>query len=395
MKKLCIITTRASSIDNWIKPFLPLYHKENVAVTVVAGMTEDDKAALLADYPYVTAYNVDMPRGADLLGTLRSIPALYRIFKRGKFDMLQYSTPNASFYSAIAGRLARVPVRLYCQWGMVFAAQTGVKRAIFKTIEKITCRLSTHVQPDSFGNLKFCRARGFYNEKKSAVIWNGSAKGVDLKKFDITKKEQWRREIRVQYGIADSDRVLGFVGRLGRDKGCNELFAAFRALAKDDPSLKLLFVGPIEKEDTIEDIDYFRAENRIIKTGRVGDVQRYLAAMDLFILPSYREGFGMSVVEAEAMGVPVIVTDIPGPTDGMLRDKTGKVIPVRDSGAIIESVTALLADSAQLRQMSAAGARFAADNFDSKIFAQKLLDNRKQLLGMEANAAQRAMRVAP
>lgn len=378
-KKICIVTTVSSSIDNWIKPFLPLYHAEGFEVSVVSNMTAEYKEYFEKEYPYVHAYSVNMPRGADLMGTVRSIPALYKIFRNGSFDLLQYSTPNASFYSAIAGKLARVPVRLYCQWGMVFVSCEGIKRAVFRTIEKITCRLSTNVQPDSHGNLRFCRAQGFYDEKKSEVIWNGSAKGVDLEKFDISQKEKWRGEIRARYGIADTDRVLCFVGRLGRDKGCNELFDAFRQLAGRFPDLKLLFVGPIEKEDTIDDISYFRDEERIIKTDRVPDVQRYLAASDLFVLPSYREGFGMSVVEAEAMGLPVVVTDIPGPTDAVKPDETGLVVPVKDPGALARAIEALLTDGEKRAAMGSAGRTFAEKSFDSRIFAQKLMENRKKL----------------
>lgn len=380
MRKIAIITTQSSSIDNWIKPFLPAYHEAGVDVSVISSMTDAYKEELLTAYPYVHAFAVNMPRGADFLGSLRSIPALTRLFRREKFDLIQYSTPNASFYSAIAGTLARVPVRLYCQWGMVFVSLSGVKRKIFETIERITCRLSTVVQPDSEGNLNFCRENGFYSAEKSGIIWNGSAKGVDLQKFDIAKKDEYRAAIRRQYGIGERDRVLGFVGRLGRDKGCNELFAAFQTLAERYDDLKLLFVGPIEKEDTIEQIDYFHNEERIVKTGRVPDVWRYYAAMDLFILPSYREGFGMSVVEAEAMGVPVLVTDIPGPTNGMQSGVTGETIPVRDADAIVRRVCALFDSPDTLARYAAAGPAFARERFDANTFCKKLIEDRLRRL---------------
>lgn len=383
MKKICIVTTLSSSIDNWIKPFLPLYRDAGIDVSIACHMTPEYQKAFITEFPYVRAFSVPIPRGIDFFGSLRAVSALLRLFRREKFDLIQYSTPNASFYSSLAGFAARVPVRLYCQWGMVFVSCTGVKRKIFELIERTTCRLSTVVQPDSNGNLQFCRQHGFYDEKKSEVIWNGSAKGVDLSRFDIAQKEVWRREIRSRYGIADTEPVLGFVGRLGRDKGCNELFAAFRALAAQYPDLKLLFVGPIEKEDTIEELAYFQSEERIIKTGRVPDVWRYFAAMDIFCLPSYREGFGMSVVEAESMGVPVIVTDIPGPTDGMKDGETGLVIPVRDADAIVRAVQTLLTDRTLREEFGQAGVAFAKNAFDSRIFAQKLIENRKKLLKID------------
>ena len=144
--------------------------------------------------------------------------------------------------------------------------------------------------------------------------------------------------------------------------------------------MKLLFVGPIEKEETIDDIGYFRAEDKIVKTGRVPDVERYLAASDVFILPSYREGFGMSVVEAEAMGVPVVVTDIPGPTDAMKRDETGIVIPLKDADAIAAAALSLIEDGEKREKFGKAGRAFAETCFDQRIFAEKLIRNRKSLV---------------
>lgn len=110
--------------------------------------------------------------------------------------MVQYSTPNASLYAALAAKLAGVPVRLYCQWGMAYVGFHGIKRVIFKRIEKLVCTLSTWVEPDSFGNLKFSHAEGLYPENKGSVIWNGSASGVNLNKFDNSQKPVWRAEIR-------------------------------------------------------------------------------------------------------------------------------------------------------------------------------------------------------
>ncbi len=296
--------------------------------------------------------------------------------------MVQYSTPNASFYAAIASFFARIPIRLYCQWGMVFVTMKGVKRILFEMIERTVCLLSTQIQPDSPGNLSYCRKRKFYSKRKSCVIWNGSAKGVDLDKFDITKKEIYRREIRNRYGIKEDSIVLGFVGRLGRDKGSNELFHGFKLLEEKYPNLKLLFVGPIEKEDTIDPslLEWFYQNDKIIKTNRVPDVEKHMAAMDIFILPSHREGFGMSVVEAQAMGVPVIITNIPGPTDGMVAGVTGIIIPTKEIDALVAAVEELMNDEEKRNMYGKAGYEFAKSHFDSKIFARKLLKNRIQLV---------------
>lgn len=380
--RYCIITTISSSIDYWIKPFLPLYNEYGFDVTVICNMTEEYKQELLYSYPYIKAISIPMPRGIDLLGSLKAVYYLYRALKQGNFHMAQYSTPNASFYAAIASCLARIPIRLYCQWGMVHVTMKGLKRILFQTIERIVCLLSTRVQPDSYGNLQYCRKRRFYSKKKSSVIWNGSAKGVDFDKFDIGQKEIYRREIRNKYGIEENSIVLGFVGRLGKEKGCVELFEAFKLLEEKCPKLKLLFVGPIEKEDTIDPVllEWFYQNDRIIKTNRVTDVERHIAAMDIFILPSYREGFGMSVVEAQAMEVPVIVTDIPGPANAMIKNVTGITIPVKNTNAIVAAVEELVNDDEKRYRYGKAAHEYVKSRFDAKIFAQKLLQNRIHLV---------------
>jgi phosphoglycerate dehydrogenase-like enzyme len=374
----CIVTTMSSSIDYWIKPFLPLYYKHGFDVTVICNMTPEYKAELLKRYPYIKAVPVPMPRGIDFIGSIKAIYLLYKALIKGKYHMVQYSTPNASFYTAVAAFLAGIPVRLYCQWGMVHVTMKGLKRIIFQTIERIICLLSTQIQPDSKGNLIYSRKKGFYSKKKSCVIWNGSAKGVDLDRFDIRKKEDYRGDIRSNYGISDDSIVLGFVGRLGRDKGCVELFEGFRLLESKYPNLILLFVGPIEKEETIDCalLDWFYKNNRIIKTNRVPDVEKYMAAMDIFILPSHREGFGMSVAEAQAMGVPVIVSDIPGPVNAMIANVTGLTIPVKDVKSLVAAVEELIKNEEKRYRYGKAGHEFIRSNFDARIFSKKLLKNR-------------------
>jgi len=378
----CIVTTMSSSIDNWIKPFLPLYNRHGFDITVICNMTPEYKKELLKKYPYVKAISVPMPRGIDFLGSIKAIYYLYKVLSKGNYHMVQYSTPNASFYTALASYLARIPIRLYCQWGMVHVSMKGLKRLIFQMMERSICLLSTQIQPDSKGNLIYCRKRRFYSKKKSRIIWNGSAKGVDLDKFDIKKKEIYRKEIRDKYEIEEDTIVLGFVGRLGRDKGSIELFKAFKILASKYPNLILLFVGPIEKEDTIDRslLDWFFQNNRIIKTDRVSNVEKYMAAMDIFILPSYREGFGMSVVEAQAMEVPVIVTNIPGPINGMIAGVTGLTIPIKNVAALVNAVEELINNEEKRNKFGKAGHEFVKSHFDAKIFSEKLLKNRIHLV---------------
>ena len=384
MKKICIITTMWSSINNWIKPFLHEYNARGIDVTIVCNMDGDYARELKSQYPFVHTYPVAFPRGIDLGGSIKSILVLYKFFRKNRFDMVQYSTPNASMYAAVASKLAGIPVRLYCQWGMVYVTMTGIKRKVFRFIEKMVCRFSTMVQPDSDGNLKFCREQGFYDESKSCVIWNGSAKGLDLSAFDVTQKQAYAKEIREKYGIPEDAPIVGFVGRLGKEKGCNELFRAFQEIKKTVPNAKLLFVGPIEKEESIDPelLEYFWKCDDIIKTDRVTHVEKYTSAMDVFVLPSYREGFGMSVVEASAMEVPVVVTEYPGPSSAMLDGVTGYAVPVQDDKKLCQRILTLLQDEPLRKKMGAAGRKFAEEAFDQKTFISKYMENRTELLKM-------------
>lgn len=385
MKKICIVTTLWSSINNWIKPFLNEYHSNQIDVTVVCNMDEAYESQLKSTYPFIHTKSIPFPRGISLGGSVTSIVALCRFLMKEHFDLVQYSTPNASFYASLASKLCKVPVRLYCQWGMVYVAQTGLKRKIFKWMEKTICKNSTMIQPDSIGNLEFCRKEGFYDEKKSCVIWNGSAKGLDLTAYDISRKQEYEAEIKAQYGIKDAELVIGFVGRLGREKGCNELFAAFKNIKRDYENAKLLFVGPIEKEDTItsELLEYFKSCDDIIKTGRVSGVEKYMSAMDVFVLPSYREGFGMSVVEASAMGVPVVATKYPGPSGGMIDGVTGIAVDIKDTKGLEKAIRCLLSDKEKAIKMGEAGREYVVNSFDYEVFKMKYMENRLELLGVK------------
>lgn len=384
MKKIAIVTTLWSSINNWVKPFLNEYYKNGIDVTLITNMDKDYETRLKEEFPFVHTYPIGFPRGINVLGSLKSIRVLKAYFRKNRFDLIQYSTPNASFYASIASKSAKIPVRIYCQWGMVYVTMSGFKRKVFRFIEKQTCRNSTVIQPDSKGNRDFCIREKLYSAEKSEVIWNGSAKGVDLSVFDVSKKAEYAKEIRRKYSIQDDSVVIGFVGRLGVEKGCHELFAAFKRLNEENKKCKLLFVGPIEKTETIDPewLEYFYKNDDIIKTDRVPDVQKYVSAMDVFVLPTYREGFGMSVIEASAMGVPVVATKYPGPSSAMIDGVTGISVEVRDELSLYEAIKTILSDKEFAGQLGENGVRFVKENFDRSVFMEKLIENRKGLLGI-------------
>lgn len=382
-KKICLIVTVSMTVNQFLRFCFDALHNDGFDISLICDM-DDDFIQTLPEY--IHAYPISMSRGIDPIGMLSAIRAMRKIFKDNAFDIVQYSTPNASFYASIAAKQAKVPIRLYCQWGLVFQGFSGIKQLIFKTIEKAVCRLSTDVQPDSEGNLILCRELGFYSKEKSRVVWNGSANGVDLKKFDYSKKNLFAKQIREEYRIDDGKIILGFLGRVGKDKGFEELMQAFRILDNKYENLCLLYVGPNEKPDTVskEYLEYFEECSDIIYTGGwVDDAERYYAAMDLLIFPSYREGFGSVVIEAEAMGVPVVASDIPGPQNGMVDGVTGYKVPVKSVDAIVEKASLLIENKDLRKQMETAAVSFASENFDAEVLKRKIVDNRNWLLKRE------------
>lgn len=381
MKKICYCTTVSLTIRAFILKSAEYIHEHtDWDISVICSYDEELEKNLPS---YIHYYPIDMKRGVSFDG-LKAIREMKRIFKRERFDLIQYSTPNASLYASIAAKATKIPVRLYCQWGMVFVGFSGGKRKLFKKEEQLVCRNSTWIEPDSKSNLAFAQSEGLYPASKSSVVWNGSACGIDLEKFDITKKEEYRSAIREQFQIPEDAFIFIFVGRVKRDKGINELLSAYRNLLPDHPSY-LFVLGGTELDASV-DMDLYqwsKKENRIIYTGNTPVVEQYLAASDCYVLPSYREGFGMSVIEAQAMGVPVVVTDIPGPIDGMVDGETGIVVPKQDVPALQRAMEKMYIDVELRKQYGSQGYHHVKDSFDQKKFFGYILDDRKRLLGLK------------
>lgn len=340
--------------------------------------TDDEFEQMLPEY--IHYYPIPMERGISVAG-VKAMLEMMKIFKREKFDLIQYSTPNASLYASLAGFFAGIPVRLYCQWGMAFVGFTGLKRKIFKAEEKLVCSLSTWIEPDSYSNLNFAHEQGLYPQSKGSVIWNGSACGVNLEKFDILQKIQYRKEIRNQYGIPEDAFVYGFVGRITRDKGINELLAAYKQLLPENTYLMMVGREELDKNNDMDLFSWSKESENVIYTGQTNVVEKYLSAMDVYILPSYREGFGSGVIEAEAMGLPVIVSDIPGPTDAMLKDETGFVVKKADVKSLVEAMDRIYKDGELYQSLASNTHSFVVEHFEQGKLFEHILEDRKKLLG--------------
>lgn len=290
-KRICFVTTLPVTLKAFVRPQAEYLLRNGWDITWICA----EDADFCKDIPNGVRY-IPLPfkRGTDLFGVPRAILGLYRIFKRERFDLVQYSTPNAAFYTATAAWLACVPVRLYAQWGIRYVGFTGLARTFFKQLELWCCQRSTIIEPDSFSNLEFSIKEGLYPRDKGRVIWNGSSSGVNLERFDIIQKEKWRAEYRNKVGLKSHHLVIGFVGSIRRDKGCNELIAACRSFFNDMPEARLLLVGDKHFYGTIDrDLrDWIESSGQVTYVHPNSEIPQYMACMDVFSLPSYREVLG-------------------------------------------------------------------------------------------------------
>ena len=379
MKKICFISTIPLTLKTFVlRTAIYLHDNTDWDISFICSGDEEFAKELPE---YIHYFPIFMKRGISISG-IEAIIQMKKIFKREKFDLIQYSTPNASLYAALAGKLAKIPIRLYCQWGMAFVGLQGVKRQIFKLVEKRVCSLSTWIEPDSISNLEFAHKENLYPKNKGSVIWNGSACGVNLEKFDMSKKTEYREIIRRKYGLSKESFVYGFVGRITRDKGINELLGAFKKLSEDNPEVYLMMVGETENDSGIDEMLFTWSKkcNHVLYTGFTNVVEQYLSAMDTYILPSYREGFGMGVAEAEAMGVPVIVTDIPGPVDAMNKNETGLIVKKGSTKELLYAMNQLYENECIREEYSRNAYNLALTKFEQKELFRKILLDRRKLL---------------
>lgn len=333
------------------------------------------------DIEWGTLLPVPMNRGnVSPLEIIKVTYKLYKIFKREKYDIIQYASSNAGLYASIAGLLAKVPTRIFCQWGIPYVEYCGFKRWFFKAIERLTCSLSTSVQPDSLSNYEYAVSEGLYKREKGYVLGIGSAQGVDLKKFNINQKDLWREKIRSIYSIPEGALTFCFMGRIVPQKGINELLEAFIELNND--KVYLFVVGAPDEIGLLNQdiLTIAKSKRNIIFTGAVANPEQFHASADFFVLPSYREGFPNTILEAGALAVPSIVTDINGMNDLVEDGVNGFLCKVKSKEDLFQCLkTALNMGHDEYLQMSGNIYNKVKKHFDSEYIKDEFVKNRVAL----------------
>ncbi len=382
MRKIIRVTTIPKSLGGLLKGQLR-FMSQYYTVVGISGKGED-RLARVAEEEEVSVIPVEMTRKITPIQDLRAVYQLYRIFKKQKPDIVHSHTPKAGTLSMLAAKLAGVPHRLHTIAGLPLLEATGPKRKLLDTVEKITYRCATMIYPNSFGLKDIIIEHKYTKKEKLKVIANGSSNGIDTSFFDpALYTDQDNLNLREELNIKSTDKVFIFVGRLVKDKGINELIAAFKKLNQQNSDCKLLLVGIFENDldpllpETNQEIE---TNPNIIFVGWQTDVRPYFAISDILAFPSYREGFPNVVMQAASMGLTSIVTNINGCNEIISEGDNGLIIPVKDDKALYDSFNTLVNDHT-LRNTLAANARASiVSRYKNDFVWEELLKEYKSLI---------------
>ena len=367
MKKLCYVATIPAVVHTFLRVHIQAASDE-YEVTVICNSA--DKHLLEG----LNAHLILLPieRKPSLLKDMLVLFQLITLFRRERFDIVHSIMPKTGMLAMVAARLIRVPVRIHTFTGQVWVTKKGMQRIILKWFDKLIASFATCALADSTSQRDFLVIEGVLPPSKAKVIGAGSICGVDpLRFYPDTKR---RLATRLELGIAQTSKVILFVGRLNRDKGMLDLAAAFNTIAKQYPDVELLLVGAEEDVpfSRIQEICHAESE-RLRYLSFTSKPEHYMTAADILCLPSYREGFGMTIIEAAACGVPAVASRIYGITDAVADGETGLLFPAGDVTALTQALSKLITENELRQQMGDEARKRALDLFSSEKITRELV----------------------
>ncbi|MDK7373954.1 glycosyltransferase family 4 protein [Weeksella virosa] len=332
MNKLIRITTVPQSLRGLLKGQLKFMSENGFEVIGVSSPGEALKD--VEKNEGVKTVGINMTRSITPIQDLKALIQLIQLFRKEKPHIVHTHTPKAGLLGMMAAKIAGVPHRLHTVAGMPLTVATGSKRHLLNQMEKLTYACATKVYPNSFGLEKIILDEKFTSPTKLKVIGNGSSNGIDTSEFDPKKvSEETKKEIRKNLGIKEEDFVFLFVGRVVKDKGINELVQAFINLERNNTNCHLVIVGSYENDlDPVlpETEKQINNHPKIHAVGYKSNVIDYFAMADVLTFPSYREGFPNVVMQAAAMQLNCIVSDINGCNEIITNSQNGWIVPVKD-----------------------------------------------------------------
>ncbi len=374
-KKICFVTAIPGSATAFLYDHM-LALQKYYDIYYVCNEPEESKISVVHD-----GYQcVNIQRSISIINDIKAIWNLYRYFRKMKFDAVHSVTPKAGLITALAGFMARVPHRTHIFTGQVWANKKGFSRWLLKTMDKVIATLDNHVLVDGEGQRQFLIRNGVLNEKSSQVLGHGSICGVNLERF--SPSEAIRQDKRKEIGVKEDTVVFSFMGRLNHDKGLFELLPAFNRLTEECPKTFLVLYGNDEENVAAHFKEYqnLKEKENFLYYGSTSEPQNMTQAADVFVLPTYREGFGSSVIEAAALGIPTICSDAYGVMDAMVDNVTGLRCHVGDVESLYLCMKQLYNDKELREQMGKAGRERVLRDFDGRVVTQHWVDFYHKLL---------------
>lgn len=376
--KILRVTTVPGSLNTFCHGLLKELQEQD-GYEVVAISSPGDAMREIEEREGVRSVAVPMERHISPLRDLKSLFGLIRVFRREKPTMVHSMTPKAGLLSMMASWFCRVPVRVHTFTGLVFPTATGLTQKILILTDRITCACATHIVPEGEG-VKNDLVNYRITKKPLKVLGHGNVRGIDLAHYNPELPEVQAEVAKIRKpGIF----TFVFVGRLVRDKGINELVEAFEQLNKEYPNTRLLLVGRQEPElDPLKPETIVKIDNNknIEAVGQQSDVRPWLAASDAFVFPSYREGFPNVVIEAGAMDLPSIVTDINGSREIIIEGKNGTIITPRDTDALYMAMKSFLEQPDKRTQMASNARPIVASRYEQSYVRTCLKEYYKEIL---------------
>lgn len=360
-KKVLRIATVPLSLDLLLKGQLRMLNEEYEVVAVSSPGKELEK---VAGREGVRTVAVGMERRISLFKDLVSLCRLIKVIRREKPWMVHTVTPKAGLLGMMAAWVCGVPVRVHTFTGLVFPTAWGLKRKILMATDRLTCACATSINPEGKGVMNDLKRFGI-TRRDMKIVGNGNINGIDLEFFCRTPEvmevaAKWRKE---------GSFTFCFVGRIVGDKGMNELAEAFGKLIAEYPACRLLLVGAFEEK--LDPVSpkvkaFFENCRQVEFVGWQDDIRPFLAASDVFVFPSYREGFPNVVIQAAAMGVPSIVTDINGCNEIICDGVNGVIVPSHDADRLYEAMKRMREDGEAWANMSRKARASVAERYERK-----------------------------
>ena len=357
-KKICFVVAVPGTAQSFLRDHIESLSKK-YDVYIVGNIKDHNE---VKDLNVVGWHSIDIDRKISLWNDLKAVVQLWKYFSRMKFDAVHSVTPKAGLVSALAGYISGIQIRIHIFTGQVWATKNGFTKMLLKNIDRLIAKLNTHILVDGNSQRQFLVANNIIKKNKSHVLGHGSICGVNTERFN--PMDEIHDSVRNKLKIPSDKIVYVFMGRLNHDKGLYELLPAFDKLASVRNDVFLLIFGNDEENISSLFKQYGNLnKDNFLYYGPTTEQHNMLQAGDVFVLPTYREGFGSSVIEAACLGLPTITSDAYGVLDASVPGKTGLQCKVGDIDSLYDAMLRLYGDECLREEMGKAGRQRVLDKF--------------------------------